>query len=153
MWWSVTIRSISWTFTPVIYKYYSTDGSKQLKEKQQDFSLAAVPTLQSCDLQDNNVRIIDLSHGSWKERWRLIDGTSMVTFNWRRLLSKKAWETAKQALPLCHMPLFFLPRPVLFLSWLIPTHPPEQQSQPPHCRFLRQCFNIFLIVRGLTYID
>lgn len=64
---------------------------------------------------DNNVCIMYTSHGSWIEWWRFMDGTGEVTCDWRRLLLKKAWETAKQALPL--VTWFSLPFcPVQFCS-------------------------------------
>lgn len=72
----------------------------------------------------------------WMERWRLTDGTSVVTSDWSRHLFKRARATAKQALPLvtrkssrpasstfCHC---------RDLLW----NRPHEQSRPPsfeHC--------------------
>ncbi len=71
--------------------------SSQTRSKRNPFLW---PTILQQGNIDNNEPLIFYVTWSWKDRWKLMYGTSEVTRDWRRLLLKTAWETAKQALPL-----------------------------------------------------
>ena len=95
-------------FSLVPFKFW-VDKASKLQSNETHFSLvynswrlliAVLWLTGTFTHTDNNMHIIYTSHVGWKARRRIVDGTSKVTCDWRRLLLRKAWETEKQALPL-----------------------------------------------------
>lgn len=126
-WWLVGICLIYGMSTSVIWQYLRVDKTHTHTHKEPTRFIVVTNSLWLLITQPHRSLVtyrnkqttkcaLLFFHRGWIERWKLMDGTGEVTADWRRLLFKKAWETAKQALLLVAHSLPV--RPVqLYCSW------------------------------------